>query len=149
MAHLVKSACNEGDLGSIPWSGRFLGEGNSEIATHSSILVWRIPWTEEPGGLQSMRSQRVRHDLVIQQQQRDTTEWLIFSLSLFMDTESRFVVVRGWKEGVTATVDELLLMEIKFLFEGRKMSCVYTKTIYWYNIKWLKWWILSYMIYPH
>ena len=31
-------------------------------ATHSSILVWRIPWTEEPGGLQSMGSQRVGHD---------------------------------------------------------------------------------------
>ena len=36
-----------------------LGEG---MATHSSILAWRIPWTEEPGGLQSMGSQRVRHD---------------------------------------------------------------------------------------
>ena len=32
------------------------------MATHSSILTWRIPWTEEPGGLQSMGSQRVRHD---------------------------------------------------------------------------------------
>ena len=31
------------------------------MATHSSILAWRIPWTEEPGGLQSMRSQRVGH----------------------------------------------------------------------------------------
>ena len=33
-----------------------------EMATHSSILAWRIPWTEEPGGLQSPGSQRVRHD---------------------------------------------------------------------------------------
>ena len=33
-----------------------------EMKTHSSILAWRIPWTEEPGGLQSMGSQRVRHD---------------------------------------------------------------------------------------
>ena len=33
-----------------------------EMATHSSILAWRIPWTEQPGGLQSMGSQRVRHD---------------------------------------------------------------------------------------
>ena len=32
------------------------------MATHSSILSWRIPWTEESGGLLSMRSQRVRHD---------------------------------------------------------------------------------------
>ena len=35
-----------------------------EMATHSSILAWEIPWTEEPGGLQSLGSQRVRHDLV-------------------------------------------------------------------------------------
>jgi len=33
-----------------------------EMAAHSSILAWRIPWTEEPGGLQFMGSQRVRHD---------------------------------------------------------------------------------------
>ena len=33
-----------------------------EMATHSSILAWKIPWTEEPGGLQSMGSQRVGHD---------------------------------------------------------------------------------------
>ena len=35
-----------------------------EMATHSNILAWRIPWTEEPGGLQSMGSQRVRHNLM-------------------------------------------------------------------------------------
>ena len=33
-----------------------------EMAAHSSILTWEIPWTEEPGGLQPMGSQRVRHD---------------------------------------------------------------------------------------
>ena len=33
-----------------------------EMATHSSILAWKIPWMEEPGGLQSMGSQRVGHD---------------------------------------------------------------------------------------
>ena len=41
---------NAGDLDSIPGSGDPL---EKEMATHSSILVWRIPWTEEPGGLQS------------------------------------------------------------------------------------------------
>ena len=43
----------------------FLGQEDSlekEMATHSSILAWKIPWTEEPGGLQSKGSQRVRHD---------------------------------------------------------------------------------------
>ena len=33
-----------------------------EMATHSSVLAWRIPWTEEPGGLPSMGSHRIRHD---------------------------------------------------------------------------------------
>ena len=33
-----------------------------DITTHSSILAWEIPWTEEPSGLQSMRSQKIRHD---------------------------------------------------------------------------------------
>ena len=47
------SACNVGDLGSIPESGRSPGEGN---ATHSGTLVWKIPWTEKPGRLWSMWS---------------------------------------------------------------------------------------------
>ena len=44
---------------------RFLGQENpleEGMATHSSLLAWRIPWTEEPCGLQSMGSQRLRHD---------------------------------------------------------------------------------------
>jgi len=41
-------ACNAGDPRSIPGSGKSLEKG---MATHSSILAWRIPWTEEPGGL--------------------------------------------------------------------------------------------------
>ena len=47
------------DLDSIPGSGRSLGGGHGN---HSSILARRIPWTEDPGRLQSVRSQRVRHD---------------------------------------------------------------------------------------
>ena len=53
------SASNAGDLGLI------LGREDpleKEMATHSSILAWRIPWTEEPGGLKSMGSQRFGHD---------------------------------------------------------------------------------------
>ena len=54
-----ESACNVGDLGSIPGLWRSLEKG---MATHSSILAWKTPWTEESRGLWSMRSQRVRHD---------------------------------------------------------------------------------------
>ena len=55
---------NAGDarnVGSIPGSGRSPGEG---MATHSSIVAWRIPWTEKSGGLQSMGLQRVGYNLV-------------------------------------------------------------------------------------
>ena len=41
-----------------------------KMATHYSILAWKIPWTEEPGRLQSMGSQRVGHNLAIKQQQQ-------------------------------------------------------------------------------
>ena len=54
-----ESACNEGDLGLIPGWEYTLEKG---MATLSRVLARRIPWTEEPGGLQSMGSERVRHD---------------------------------------------------------------------------------------
>ena len=47
---------NAGDAGLIPGSG--INPLGKETATHSSILAWRIPWTEEPGGLQSTGSQK-------------------------------------------------------------------------------------------
>ena len=57
---VMNSPANEGDLGhpgSIPGSGR----SSEERPTHFSILGWEIPWTEEPGRLQSMGLQRVGH----------------------------------------------------------------------------------------
>ena len=57
-----ESSSNAGaaeDIGSIPGSGRSPGGGT---VIHSSILAWRIPWTEEPGGLQPMGPQKVGHD---------------------------------------------------------------------------------------
>ena len=65
-----ESACNArdtGDMGLIPGLGRSPGEGNGN---HSSILAWRILWREEPGGLQSLGSQRVGHNLATEQQGR-------------------------------------------------------------------------------
>ena len=60
VAQMVKNvpALRETWVRSLDWEDP-LEEG---MATHSSILTWRIPWTEEPGGLQSMGSQRVGHD---------------------------------------------------------------------------------------
>ena len=59
VAQMVESACSAGDPGLIPWVGKIPGK---EMATHSIILARRIQWTEEPDRLQSMGSQRVRHD---------------------------------------------------------------------------------------
>ena len=60
MVQVVKSlpAMQETWVRSVDWEDP-LEKG---MATHSSILAWRIPWTEEPGGLQSMGSQRAGHN---------------------------------------------------------------------------------------
>ena len=57
--NLLADAGDIRDPGSTPGLGRSLKE---DMATHSSLLAWRILWTEEPGGLPSMGSQRVGHD---------------------------------------------------------------------------------------
>ena len=56
---------NARDTGDTEMRVRSLGQENpleKEMTTHASILFWKIPWTKEPGGLQSMGSQRIRHD---------------------------------------------------------------------------------------
>ena len=63
MAHWVKSLpamqeTQEMWVPSLGWEDPL----EEEMATHSSILVWEIPWTEEPGGLQSVRLKRFGHD---------------------------------------------------------------------------------------
>ena len=65
-----ESACQCRRPGSNPGSEDPL---EKEMATHSNILAWEIPWTEEPGGLQSMGSQRVGHNLAIEQIQQPTS----------------------------------------------------------------------------
>ena len=57
--NLPANAGDARDADSIPGSGRF---PENRMVIHSSILAWRIPWTEEPCGLQSIRLQRVGHD---------------------------------------------------------------------------------------
>ena len=56
--NLPANAGDEREVGSYPRSGRVPGEGNGNL----SILTWEIPWTEEPGRLQFMGLQRVRHN---------------------------------------------------------------------------------------
>ena len=64
--NLPANAGDARDTGSVPGLGRSPGEGNGN---HSGILVWEVPWTEEPGGLLFMVLQRVGHDRVTTEQQ--------------------------------------------------------------------------------
>ena len=66
-------------------------------ATHSSILAWRIPWTEEPGGLQSMGSQRVGHD------------WATFTCHA--PSTNTLYILYGWKGNVLRELFKLILNE--------------------------------------
>ena len=78
---------NEGDIGdasSIPLRREDPLEGG--IATHSSILAWRIPLTEEPGELQSMGHRRVRHDRATN---TDTLSMALRSLAVFISRKCR------------------------------------------------------------
>ena len=70
-----ESTCNSGNPASFPGLKRSPGEGNGY---HSSICAWRIPRTEESGGLQSMGSQRVGHDC-------ETNYFTLRYLDLFPD----------------------------------------------------------------
>ena len=75
-----ESTCDVGDLG---WEGLL----EKEMATHSSILTWRIPWTEEPG----RQSQRVRHDLATKQQQQKMTETALDSRHVVVNFKLSFI----------------------------------------------------------
>ena len=69
---LVKSLCAMQEMWQELWV-QSLGckdQLEKEMAAHSSILAWEIPWTEEPGELQSMGSKRIRKDLTTKQQQQ-------------------------------------------------------------------------------
>ena len=83
------SSCNAGNLGLILGLARSLEKG---MITHSSILAWRIPWTEEPGGLQSMWLQKVRQDLVT------NTFTFLYTLGLHLGWQVMFILVgMHWK----------------------------------------------------
>ena len=69
------------------WVGKILLE--KEVATHSGILAWEIPWTEEPGRLQSMELQRVICNLVTKQQQHHFVCLLCFNLKVLEEVKRR------------------------------------------------------------
>ena len=66
-----------------------------EMATHSSILAWRIPWTEEPGGLQSMGVTRVGHNLATKPQPPPPPN---FSFTHLQNNDDNTSLTAHWKE---------------------------------------------------
>ena len=80
-----ESSYNAGDQGSIP---RLRRSPENVVATHSSILAWKTPWTKEPGRLQSKKSQRVRHDWM-------TSTLSISGFSKIVEMETRLCSATG------------------------------------------------------
>ena len=90
---------NAGDTGLIPGLERSPLE--KEMATHSSVLAWEIPWTDEPGGLQSTRLQRVRHYLVTKQQKNCVSSGHFYLYSPML--KARYLPCT-WQDCYTATI---------------------------------------------
>ena len=84
-----------------------------EMATHFSTLAWKIPWTEEPGRLQSMGSQRVGHDWVT-----SLSLYQKFALKWFIN----LILSRTLKEKATATHSSTLAWKIPWMEPGRLRS---------------------------
>ena len=98
---IKESTCNAGDAGGaglIPGSGRSPGE---DMATHSNILVWRISWTEESGGLQFMGSQRVRH---AEATEHTHTHTFPNTLTTTWHFHGRIYYINVWKENVLSVL---------------------------------------------
>ena len=85
---------NAGDTDLIPESGRFLAKGNG---THSRILTWEVPWTEEPGSLQFMGSQKNQTQL----NNKFSKEY--FHCHLEMKEHALFVFMCSWPNTVPKT----------------------------------------------
>ena len=67
------------------------GPLEEEMAAHSSVLAWEIPWTEEPGGLQSMGSQRVRHDSATEQRKEERWKRVLLPVAFSITNPQQFI----------------------------------------------------------
>ena len=104
------SAADARDRGSIPGLERSPGKGNGNLLEHS---CWRIPWTEEPGGLQSMGSQRVEHDWVTEDALMQGSHEAGFSFwSETWQQNSLICIVRGRKASFLCLNTMLILFDL-------------------------------------
>ena len=91
---------------SLGWEGLL----EREMATHSSILAWKIPWMEEPGGLQSMALQRVGHDRVTS-----------LSLSFTLWSRKEFIIWAPWTQ-IVGSMGDLYDSIVQFLFCSKEKA---------------------------
>jgi len=120
---------------SLVWK-ETLGEG---MATHSRVLAWRIPWTEEHGGLQSMGSQRVRHDWAAGHARRHSKLY-----PQYLEHTRDFRNIRHWKN--VSKVNEvewkgpsvLYIVNITSIYPVYRWSTIIKKR--WFAKKRQNWW---------
>ena len=101
------------------------------MATHSSILAWEIPWTEEPGGLHSIGSQRVGHNLATkQQQQQQSFRGCRLVSSHVINSSSQDFLVIQWLRLCTSTAGarvHSLVRELRSHMHGQKIKVNWKK----------------------
>ena len=83
-----------------------------EMAMHFSILLWEIPWTEKPGGLQSMGSRRIIYDWVTKQQQIHVMYYILFLIKM----HSYFHGLRLWGAHALWWTQHIILLKLLFSF---------------------------------
>ena len=118
--NLPANAGDVRDAGSIPGLGRFPGGGN---ATHSSILAWRIPRTEEPGGLQSIGPFRVTHDWI------DLAQNYLVKMHFFWGNWYKFLNVKLELTFIKFILSKSMVfpwVQIYVLFLRQEAKCTYS-----------------------
>ena len=96
------------------------------MATYSSILTWEIPWTEEPGRLQSMRSQRVRHDWATEH----TCSWLIFTFCEMSVSTNMQIIQDKRKVNQSSSAMQMKLLGYSFSLTLRITSVFYSWSLF-------------------
>ena len=115
------------------------------MATHSSILAWRIPWTEEPGGLQS-RGRKVRHDWVSEQADEDTWASLVAQLVKNPHAmQETWVWALGWEDPLKkgkATHSSVLAWRIPWTIPWMAKSLTWWSDCHFTSLPFFWWWVV-------
>ena len=120
-----ESACDVGGQGLISGSGRSLEKG---MATYSSTLAWRISWTEEPGRLQSMWLQRVRHDIYVSYFHFSVLNtwilciFMLYFIFIYQCIFASFVKLNYFQSEFSGQITAILFFNISFIFDTYQLT---------------------------